>query len=160
MKDGAGREATFLEEFAREVWVVCPRCEGQGLVRRLDERAKASFSCSSCAATRSLGERTHGTEGFDPYFGFPLWLRLPCTGELLWAYNPQHLSWLEEFVRAGLRERQRDEQWGWQNRALQSRLPKWIKLAKNRTAVSRGLAKLRRQLQAAGLEKSKPNSPD
>jgi len=143
MKDGAGREATFLEDFAREVWVVCPKCEGQGLVRRLDERAKAVFSCSSCAASRDLEARTHGAEGFDPYFGLPLWLRLPCAGELLWAYNPRHLSWLEEFVRAGLRERRRDEHLGWQNRALQSRLPKWIKLAKNRAAVSRGLEKLR-----------------
>jgi hypothetical protein len=86
----------------------------------------------------------------DDYFGLPLWLQIPCCGEVLWAYNERHLSLLEGFVAARLRERSRDERYGWSNRSLPSRLPPWIKSGKNREHVLKGLSRLRARLQDAG----------
>jgi len=82
------------------------------------------------------------------YFELPLWLSLPCCGQVLWAYNVQHLDFLEDFVRAKLRERARDETFGWSNKSLVSRLPKWIQSAKNRDAVLKCIARLRNKLAA------------
>jgi hypothetical protein len=86
----------------------------------------------------------------DDYFELPLWLQTPCCGEVLWAYNERHISFLEDFVGARLRERVRDGKYGWSNRSLASRLPAWIKSAKNRDEVMKGLSRLRARLQDAG----------
>jgi len=84
----------------------------------------------------------------DDYFERPLWLQTRCAGHVLWAYNREHLEFLEAFVRATLRERLKDGAGGWSNRSLASRLPKWIKSARNREAILRGLARLRTSLDA------------
>jgi hypothetical protein len=83
----------------------------------------------------------------DWYFHLPLWLQTPCCGETLWAYNARHLDFLEDFVRAALRERTRGEH-GWRNQALRTRLPKWMLAAKNRPDVLRCLGHLRDKLAA------------
>ena len=59
-------------------------------------------------------------------------------GHTLWAWNLEHLAFLERYIGAELRERSRGS-----NSSLQSRLPAWMTSAKNREAVRRGLAKLR-----------------
>jgi hypothetical protein len=68
-------------------------------------------------------------------------LQTPCCGEALWAYY-------DDFVRARLRERQRDPKYGWSNRSVASRLPQWMKAGKNREVVLKGLGRLRAQLEA------------
>ncbi len=82
----------------------------------------------------------------DEFFGLPLWLQAGCCGELRWAYNAEHLAFLEAFVGARLRERRRSPEHGWSNGALVSRLPAWLKSRKNREEVLAGLARLRRTL--------------
>jgi len=69
---------------------------------------------------------------------------------VLWAYNARHLEALEAFARAHLRERARDPEHGWSNAAFTSRLPKWIKSAKHRAQVEKGIARLRGRLAEAG----------
>ncbi len=88
-------------------------------------------------------------EGRDDYFGLPLWLRFECCGAVLWAYNIEHLQYIERFVRADLRERVRDERHGWMNASLASRLPRWLKLAKNRETVLHAIQQLRMRGDAA-----------
>jgi len=67
-------------------------------------------------------------------------LQTPCCGQMLWAWNTEHVLWMQKYVRAKLRTRR----WigGWRNNSLQSRLPRWITSAKNREAVLNGLDKL------------------
>ncbi|MFI3220089.1 MAG: hypothetical protein QX189_13390 [Methylococcales bacterium] len=63
-------------------------------------------------------------------------------GNTLWVYNPQQLAELKEWIQADLREREKDSTWGWSNQSYFSRLPRWLKLAKNRTVVLSAIAKL------------------
>lgn len=76
----------------------------------------------------------------DPVSGLELWLQTPCCGQVLWAWNIEHVLWMQKYVEAKLRTRR----WigGWRNNSLQSRLPRWITIAKNREAVLKGLEKL------------------
>jgi len=76
----------------------------------------------------------------DPIPRLDLLLQTPCCGQMLWAWNTEHVLWMQKYVRAKLRTRR----WigGWRNNSLQSRLPRWITSAKNREAVLNGLDKL------------------
>ncbi len=78
---------------------------------------------------------------FDWYFQEPLWLQTECCGETLWAYNEKHLEFIENYVAAKLRARIPN-----QNRSLASRLPKWIKSAKNRDEILKAIGKLKEKL--------------
>ena len=74
----------------------------------------------------------------DPYFHEPLWLQKNTRHGRLWAYNPEHLDLLRQYVQATLREH---PPWyePWRKMGLFGRLPGWIKQAKNRDEVLRGL---------------------
>jgi hypothetical protein len=102
---------------------------------------------TACPRCRKVGVLTTvrgaaGGEGADPYLGLPLLLQVPCHGQCLWAWNLAHLAYLEAFVAATLRERQRTSV-GRDNQAMASRLPRWMKAAKHRDGVLAGLARLR-----------------
>ena len=89
---------------------------------------------------------------YDGYFGLPLWLQTPCCGKILWAYNREHLDFLESYVKAGLRESFPLKVYEigrvmWRNKSLASRLPTWMKRAKNRDEVLRGIERLRRKIE-------------
>jgi hypothetical protein len=66
----------------------------------------------------------------DPAFGLELWFVAPFRSEVVWAYNVEHLRFLREFVGADLRDRSPNR-----NSSLASRLPQWMKSAKNRGAL-------------------------
>ena len=77
----------------------------------------------------------------DWYFQRPLWLQISCCGKILWAYNKQHLDLLESYVSAKLRKRKPNV-----NKSVASRLPNWIKLAKNRDEILKAIGKLKEKL--------------
>ncbi|ONF71350.1 hypothetical protein [Amycolatopsis keratiniphila] len=79
------------------------------------------------------------------YRGLELWLQAPCKGEILWAYREAHLDYLERYVASGLREQAPNR-----NSSLASRLPAWIKSAKNRDDVVRALSRMRASLHVGG----------
>lgn len=78
-----------------------------------------------------------GDRCIDPHFEQSLYLK--CEGRLgtLWAYNRDHLAELSGYVAARLRVRT-----GGGNGAMFSRMPKWLKLAKNRGELEKYLRKL------------------
>jgi hypothetical protein len=153
------REARVpLAEFLDEVLLVCPRCAGPATSTRIDPAARETGAprrlvCRRCGHTReSRAQAVAGLArvGHDDYFRLPLWLATPGCGELLWALNARHLEALEDYALAQPRERRRDRGHGWSNRSFASRLPKWIKSAKNRSEVEKALARLRVRLAEAG----------
>lgn len=85
----------------------------------------------------------HDEDPTDSYFGASLWMKTRCCGHSLWAFNRRHLELLENYVEAKLRERREYEESGWANRSLVSRLPAWMKSAKNREEILKGLVRLR-----------------
>jgi hypothetical protein len=143
-----------LGAFLDEVLLVCPRCAGPATSKRLDPAARETAAprrlvCRGCGhmqERRAQAVAGLARVGHDDYFRLPLWLATPCCGELLWALNARHLAALEAFALAQLRERRRDAEHGWSNQSFASRLPKWIKAAKNRPEVEKALARLRVQL--------------
>ena len=144
-----------IYEFSNQFLVVCPQCDRKAEVLievETQQNKPALFfprrlSCSSCGYSKEWADNglaIHPNQ--DWYFELPLWLSIPCCGEILWAYNAQHLDFLEDFVKARLRERTNDDMHGWSNRSLASRLPKWIQRAKNRDEVLKCITKLRKRL--------------
>ena len=85
-----------------------------------------------------------GDSPTDWYFRLPLGLQSPCCSQTLWAYNTEHLDFLERYFQADLRERLPNK-----NGSLASRLPAWMKRAQNRDEVLRGLETLRMRLHEA-----------
>jgi len=70
----------------------------------------------------------------DPIFGLKLWLQKPVGDDLFWAYHYDHLSLLEQYVRAKLRERGVGNK-GSKNSLMFSRLPTFITKAGNREEI-------------------------
>ena len=109
--------------------------------------------CAHCGLTKDRAAHAYPPRELDAWYEqLELWLQMPCCGETLWAYNQEHLDFLEQYVAATLRERTRKDgttlsQTAARNSTLASRLPAWIKSAKNRDEVLKCISKLRRMLE-------------
>lgn len=144
-----------VTSFGGQFYIVCPQCARCAIV--VDRGAyRIVLSCRFCGYVRDETVVRTSKIGalVDWYFQIPLWLQTPCCGEILWAYNGQHLAFLEACVVAKQRTSVRNE-YGWSNRGLMNRLPAWMKLAKNRDEVLHGLDKLQQKL-ADYLNESSP----
>jgi len=130
----AGRfrdDRATVSDFGRSILVRCPRCQKRASVTGEERR----MTCGSCGLARR-------------YDNEPLWLSVECCGHWLVANNADHLQWLENFIGAKIRERPADTaELGWSNRSMASRLPQWMRSAKNRAEILKGLAQLRSKLE-------------
>lgn len=126
-----------LHGLTGEVLVECPSCSS--CARVVAERG----ICPSCAWTALPSRKgfAYGTPA-DPFLDLPLWLVTEVGGEVLWAFNAEHLDLLEAYVSATLRERDPDRT----RYTLVEKLPAWVKSAKNRDAVLAGITRLRTRL--------------
>lgn len=133
-------------DFRDEFLVVCPRCSSCAYVVPLPNAeqlvpAVAKLVCPACGLNNThpvQASAIHNT-AHDWYFHLPLWLQTPCCGQILWARNRAQLDFLEGYVGAQLREEMPRI-----NQSLASRLPRWLKSAKNRAEVLRGIERLRK----------------
>lgn len=143
--------------------VRCPRCERQAEVVTAARDARDTSSsmdvlrrlvCRHCGLSRQRKKDDPiaffwggAQDMLDPYFHEPLWLQTNTRHGQLWAYNPEHLDLLRQYVQATLREH---DPWHepWRKMGLFGRLPAWIKQAKNRDEVLRGLDRMRASLAA------------
>ena len=140
-----------IYDFNDEFLVVCPRCASMARVipveiksEKLNNRlfAPRKLICLSCVHRDIFNGRSIGIgASVDWYFRLPLWLQISCCGETLWAYNLKHLEYLEKYVAAKIKARTPNT-----NKSMASRLPGWIKSAKNRAEILKAIAKLRGKL--------------
>ena len=148
-----------LRWYFNRVLVRCPRCDARATILNIepagtsDDRPDGTYrlQCESCThhadVVPSPGVFANVNNRLvDPFFRAPLFLQLDTRLGTVFAYNEQHLDWLERFVSADLRERTHLE--GRANISMASRLPRWMKLAKNRDDVLRAIEKLRAKLAA------------
>jgi DNA-directed RNA polymerase subunit RPC12/RpoP len=130
-------------------WLVA-RQRFDGFPRSIPEHLPVE--CPECGHTSPVqvhAERAGSTNpAVDPHFGMPLYLVHSLRLGTVWAYNEHHLCELRLYVRATLRVRQ-----GGGNRAMFSRIPVWMKLAKNREPVTRALQKLDVLLSELSIER-------
>lgn len=111
-----------------------------GNVRKFNENK--TIRCQACGQNQQakLWILKTDFQGFDGYFGMPLLLTANFKGHLFWAYNDEHLAELKAFIGADLRERYHLAG----NSSMISRLPLWIKSAKNRDELLKLIEKLER----------------
>lgn len=79
--------------------------------------------------------------GTDPFFGLQLHLVADNKAGIVWAYNERHLLELISYIQAELRINRAPG-----NSGMFSRLPTWMKVAKNRESVLNSLKKLTMQI--------------
>ena len=72
------------------------------------------------------------------YFGAELWLQSPFKDEVFWAFNFEHLLYLESYISANLREPKDRLHY-----TLLEKLAKFYHLAKNRGALLKLIEKLK-----------------
>jgi hypothetical protein len=154
---------SFLGEFL----VACPSCAKRAVARAPVEARPPRLTCARCGLSRDWVPTATGVlfsrpaarwpqgqfalgDAADPYFHLPLWLQVPCAGNVLWAFNARHLAFLRDYVSATDRRTLREDPRAPRNRLLTSRLPRWMKLARNRVAVLRGIGRLEKKLTAEG----------
>ncbi len=144
-------EGELTYEFGDEFLIICPRCSGKARIfcieigsEKLNELlfAPRKLICSNCVYRDEWngGQISIGAS-FDWYFRLPLWLQISCCGKTFWAYNQKHLEFIENYVAAKIRTRKPNI-----NKSLASRLPKWIKSAKNREEILKAIVKLKEKL--------------
>lgn len=113
------------------VLVECPRCNKCARVTRRPHKKGHLFIarcvCSTCSFVKEkeIKVMSYWWQGMDMYFDYPLYFRIPFGSHVFWAYNLEHLKYIESLVRAGIRDTTH-------HGGVASKLPKWIKLAKNR----------------------------
>ena len=105
-----------------------------------------TVDCGNCARTNEVLLDKYKIDdpslAIDRDFGLELFLQTPCRFGKIWAYNQAHLSELQAYVSATLRERTIKAG----NGSMISRLPDWIKSAKNREMISKKLAQIQIKL--------------
>lgn len=135
-----------LQSFADECLVVCPRCSHKARVQAPTASRPARLTCIDCGTSKFLATASMALgDGADPYFRLPLWLQMPCSAGMVWAFNERHLEYLLEYVGAQNRHRPNRAPTDPRNALLDSRLPRWMKLARNRAEVVAAIQKLRAQ---------------
>jgi hypothetical protein len=143
-----------LSQFADVILVECPKCS------QCAQIIGTKLTCSHCALSKEVSRDWNFSaranesnnkvpaDGVDPFLNLPLWLKAPYKNEILWFYNKKHLEIVESYVEAKLRERSvadnGDSREG--NSRLFSRLPQWIKSAKNRDDILHLIKKLKQKL--------------
>jgi hypothetical protein len=142
-----------IYEFMDLFLVRCPKCHRCAqVIPRQKEKADIfdprRLTCFSCGFNKDWSGNVIGGRSGDPYFHRPLWLQIPCCGHTLWANNLDYLNYLEDYIRATLRERGSQEAYRLRrNKTLVSSLPGWMKSAKNREEVLKKIALLRTKLE-------------
>ncbi|MEL7118315.1 MAG: hypothetical protein AAFO07_02710 [Bacteroidota bacterium] len=147
-----------LTEFIDEIMVICPQCQDRAVViSDKSNRRNTRLSCMNCGLTKKwngnpstyyISKKEYKNFGillghpFDCYFNLPLWYTVDVKGHTLFAYNLNHLDFLEQFISSTVRNRSKTT-YGWSNKSLESRLPKWIQSAKNRNLLLRKINTLK-----------------
>ena len=152
----------LVYDFGEEFLVECPKCKSLAKVLPLGDDsslfAQRRIICLNCGMTKDWKGKVVGWQiyngakegsqnyliiggNFDWYFQEQLWLQIECCNETLWAYNERHLRFIENYVAAKLRQRIPNI-----NKSLTSRLPKWMKQAKNRAEILKAIEKLKEKL--------------
>lgn len=152
--------AAAIYDFAKNILVACPACAGKALVRGegfgspKPEISEIKAVCAACGYNKTLEnipkrEEPKQKRGkilifgapVDPFFHLPVWLQTEFSGEVLWAYNLEHLDFLAAHVGAKLRERTGANR----PRSIGSRLPRWMTSAANREEVLKTIEKLKKK---------------
>lgn len=138
-------ENLTLNDFYKEVWVVCQSCEKKAIAKVNTETQTARLYCVHCGfnkETSTVLVKNGSIEmAANQYFKAELWLKASFKNEVFWAYNDKHLEYLEyleRYIGATLREHKARTGF-----TLLEKLPKFYHEAKNRESLLKIITKLR-----------------
>ncbi len=104
----------------------------------------SNTKCPQCNSENEVALEFTRTEpsdhAIDPFFGLELVLKEPTRHGTVWVYGAEHLKHLKEYTAAQHRVAS-GTKWSYF-----TRLPKWVKSAKNREAILKAVTKLERRL--------------
>lgn len=133
------------QDFYQEVWVVCPACTKKSIAKADYDKKQARLYCESCGynkqvptETSVLGVKENWEMAAHGYFNAKLWLQHPFKNDLFYAFNGEHLNYLEQYIAAGLREHKDRTHF-----TLLEKLPKFYHEAKNRKTLLKIIEKLK-----------------
>lgn len=134
-------ENLTLSDFYKEVLVVCTSCEKKAVARVHFETKSARLFCIHCGYNKETSTSIkNGTiqMAANHYFNADFWLKVPFKNETFWAYNYNHLAYLESYINASLREHKNRTHF-----TLLEKLPKFYHEAKNREVLLKIIEKLK-----------------
>ena len=137
-----------IQDFYNEVWVVCPSCDKKAVAKVIEENNQVSLYCKHCGYNKKKSTEIYisGTKDIlempaHRFFDTELWLQASFKNEMFYAYNDEHLTYLENYISANLREHK-----GRSHFTLLEKLPKFYHEAKNREALLKLIQKLKTKL--------------
>jgi len=137
----------IISDFYDEVWVVCPVCSKKGIAKTDVEKRTARLQCLSCGYNKNTTTETiifktkaNIRTASHRFFEAELWLQYPFKEHVFFAYNGEHLSYLEQYISAVLREHK--DRTGF---TLLEKLPKFYHESKNREALLKIIEKLKKK---------------
>ena len=135
-------ENLTLTHFYQEVWVVCTNCEKKAIAKVVFENKIARLFCVHCGynkeTTTAILKNGSIKMAAHHYFEAELWLKTPFKNDVFWAFNAEHLEYLERYISATLREHKDRTHF-----TLLEKLPKFYHEAKNREDLLKIITKLR-----------------
>ncbi len=132
-----------IGSFYGEVLIICPSCGNQGIASADFQAECAKMLCTACGLNKAVPTTVLNYSMFHPahtFFNAKLWLEHPFKNEIFYAYNYQHLDYLEQYISATLREHK--DRSGF---TLLEKLPKFYHTSKNRSALLKLIETLRRK---------------
>lgn len=135
-----------ISDFYNEVLVKCSVCKKKAVARVDHVQQQARLFCLECGYNKELSTETtvmgvkgHWQTAAHDYFGAELWLQYPFKNEVFFAYNQDHLDYLEQYIAADLREHKDRTHF-----TLLEKLPKFYHESKNREGLLKIIEKLRK----------------
>ncbi len=127
----------------------CSQC-GRWLDKRISHHTRnpeTNITCPGCKIVNRCSISWYGSTdaAVDPIYGCELLLKTDFRGNTLWAWNLEHLDFLEDYIGCSLRERIPNR-----NGSMASRLPQWMKEAKNRDALMKSIQQVKANAQTKG----------
>ena len=135
-------ENKTLSDFLKEVLVVCPSCGAKAVATTDHLNYKARLVCVHCSYNKDKNTKTkqdaHIKMPAHLFFDVELWLSHPFKNESFYAFNYRHLSYLEQYIQATLREHKMRDHF-----TLLEKLPKFYHESANRGALLKIIQKLK-----------------
>ena len=134
-------ENLLLSYFNQEAFVVCSTCAKKAIAKVNFESKTARLFCLHCGCNKETTTAIkNGTIEMPAhqYFQAALWLQAPFKNDVFWAYNYNHLEYLERYISATIREHK--DRTGF---TLLEKLPKFYHEAKNRESLLKIITKLK-----------------
>lgn len=140
-----------LNNYLREVHCECPKCGESSIISAESKYSmpwrpyNVLLSCKNCMHRQNWNEEKDYTyfvnfnysDGIEPYFGYQLTNHISIKGNPLSIFSPKHALDIAEYIEAEDRPHPENSKW-----SMVNRLPKWVKLAKNRKVVLKALSKI------------------